>query len=335
MLLLLLLLVWFAVLSALFMSLTSLAPRRRALASLASLTSLQQRRHRFGMPLLLYGTAWKANQTASLVATALSRGFAGIDTACQPRHYNEAAVGQALAATAADVGVPLEELVANLFVQTKFTPLDGQDRDKPLPYDAAAPIAEQVVQSFHTSQRQLGLVNFHSFVLHSPYRALADTLEAWNAMAALRDGQLVEHIGISNIYDADQFLEFYNAVETKPRFVQNHLHQRTRHLRPLLPLLAARNVSLQLFWTLSGNRHVLTAPPFVRLAQQHSLSVEQLFYAFLLQRGLHADVPVTILDGTTDAQHMSDDLLVSSSQFDAALLTEADLALIRSLLHDD
>lgn len=32
----------------------------------------------------------------------------------------------------------------SLFLQTKFTSLDGQDRRQPLPYDARAPLAEQV-----------------------------------------------------------------------------------------------------------------------------------------------------------------------------------------------
>lgn len=314
----------------------SLAPlTNRPVRAFATLASQQQRRHRLGMPLLLYGTAWKGNQTSQLVYEALNRGFAGIDTACQPKHYQQRGVGIALAAAAQEKGISVEEFAANLFIQTKFTPFDGQDRSKPLPYDPDMPISEQVVQSFHTSQRELGLVNFHSLVLHSPYRELSDTLEAWNAMSAIRDGQLVEQIGISNIYDADQFLEFYDAVESKPRFVQNHLHERSHHLRPLLPLLAALNVSLQLFWTLTGNQHVLKAPSFILLSQQHSLSPEQLFYAFLLQRGLHPDVPVTILDGTTNSQHMSDDLTVSNNQFDAALLKEADLEMIRNLLFID
>lgn len=46
------------------------------------------------IPRLIYGTAWKAENTADLVYKALKNGFRGIDTAAQPKHYNEGGVGQ-------------------------------------------------------------------------------------------------------------------------------------------------------------------------------------------------------------------------------------------------
>jgi diketogulonate reductase-like aldo/keto reductase len=44
------------------------------------------------IPKLVYGTAWKKEQTADLVYTALKAGFRGIDTAAQPKHYDELGV---------------------------------------------------------------------------------------------------------------------------------------------------------------------------------------------------------------------------------------------------
>lgn len=44
------------------------------------------------MPKLVYGTAWKKDRTTDLVYTALKTGFRGIDTAAQPKHYNEQGV---------------------------------------------------------------------------------------------------------------------------------------------------------------------------------------------------------------------------------------------------
>jgi diketogulonate reductase-like aldo/keto reductase len=41
---------------------------------------------------LVYGTAWKKDQTADLVYLALKTGFRGIDTAAQPKHYDERGV---------------------------------------------------------------------------------------------------------------------------------------------------------------------------------------------------------------------------------------------------
>jgi len=47
------------------------------------------------MPWLIYGTAWKKERTADLVVKAIQAGFKGIDTACQPKHYDEPLVGEA------------------------------------------------------------------------------------------------------------------------------------------------------------------------------------------------------------------------------------------------
>ncbi len=48
------------------------------------------------IPKILYGTAWKKEQTAKCVEMALGCGFRGIDTACQPKHYREDLVGEGL-----------------------------------------------------------------------------------------------------------------------------------------------------------------------------------------------------------------------------------------------
>src|SRR3954451_19508068 len=102
------------------------------------------------VPRFLYGTAWKEDQTRRLTELALRRGFRGLDTANQRRHYHEAAVGQAIAASVAAGLVAREDL----FVQTKFTFRGGQD-DR-LPYDPGAPIPAQVEQSFAGSLEHLG-----------------------------------------------------------------------------------------------------------------------------------------------------------------------------------
>src|SRR5205823_2090771 len=97
------------------------------------------------VPRLLYGTAWKEDQTRPLTELAIKAGFRGIDTANQRRHYHEAAVGEAVAAAIAGGIVRRDDL----FLQTKFTFRDGQDHR--LTYDPEAPIATQVAQSFASS----------------------------------------------------------------------------------------------------------------------------------------------------------------------------------------
>src|SRR6266851_2314883 len=97
------------------------------------------------VPRFLYGTAWKEDETQRLTELALRQGFRGIDTANQRRHYHEAAVGRAVAASIASGLVARDEL----FLQTKFTFRRVQDHR--LPYDPQAPISVQVAQSFASS----------------------------------------------------------------------------------------------------------------------------------------------------------------------------------------
>lgn len=44
----------------------------------------------------IYGAAWKKDHTKGLVKRALKAGFRKIDTAAQPRHYQEELVGEAI-----------------------------------------------------------------------------------------------------------------------------------------------------------------------------------------------------------------------------------------------
>src|SRR5262249_14768220 len=99
------------------------------------------------VPRFLYATAWIEVGTQRLTEPALSQCFRGIDTAIQRRHYHEAAVGQAIAASIRSGLVTRDDL----FLQTKFTFRRGQDHR--LPYDPNAPIPVQVEQSFMSSLR--------------------------------------------------------------------------------------------------------------------------------------------------------------------------------------
>src|SRR5947209_3995733 len=137
------------------------------------------------LPLLIYGTAWKKEKTAELVKKAVLYGFRGIDTACQPKHYNEPAVGQALRCLYPK-GISRE----SLFIQTKFTPLTGQDPSR-VPYNPSAPLAEQVRQSFRASLENLNIDYLDALLLHSPLTTHQQTMEAWHAMEELQQRGMV------------------------------------------------------------------------------------------------------------------------------------------------
>eukprot|EP00961_Rhodomonas_salina_P088656 1192804-Rhodomonas_salina.1 len=78
------------------------------------------------MPPMMYGTAWKAERSEELVLQAIRAGFRGVDTACQPKHYNEPGVGAGVHRAMETLGIGRGEL----FLQSKFTPLRGQDPNK-------------------------------------------------------------------------------------------------------------------------------------------------------------------------------------------------------------
>ena len=121
------------------LSSSSVLPRLRGGAAAAAAAGSGAASALWGRELpFLYGTAWKKEQTTDLVVSAVRAGFRGVDTACQPKHYREELVGAALARLAAEDGIARDAL----WLQTKFTPLPGQDLQT-VPYDKAAKPADQ------------------------------------------------------------------------------------------------------------------------------------------------------------------------------------------------
>ncbi|MBH0210131.1 MAG: aldo/keto reductase, partial [Nitrospira sp.] len=147
------------------------------------------------IPSFMYGTAWKKEATTGLVLQAVEAGFRAIDTANQLVHYDEARVGEALLQSAKQ-GISRD----TLFLQTKFTPVNGQDHR--LPYDARASLTVQVEQSFASSLAHLHTDYLDSYVLHGPCsrRGLgAEDWEVWAAIESLYDSGKTKIIGISNV----------------------------------------------------------------------------------------------------------------------------------------
>src|SRR5262249_53742949 len=143
-----------------------------------------------------YGTAWKEDDTQRLTQLAVQQGFRGIDTANQRAHYQEAGVGEAIAASIKS-GLASRH---DLFLQTKFTFREGQDHR--LPFDADAPIATQVQQSFTSSLTHLGVTRIDSYVLHGPMyqRGLTSAdWEAWRAMEGIHESGGARFLGVSNV----------------------------------------------------------------------------------------------------------------------------------------
>jgi len=249
-------------------------------------------------PRILYGTAWKKARTEALVATAIRQGFRGIDTAGQPRHYHEPGVGAGIAACLRE-GV-LDR--AGLYLQTKFTPLSGQD-PKQLPYDPRAALCEQVAQSFESSLRNLQTPYVDCLVLHSPLPD-AQQHDVWQAMEAIFDAGGARQLGISNCHELNVLETLYRWARIKPAVVQNRFHADTRYDREIRAFCRQQRIVYQSFWTLTANPQVLAQERVQGLAVKYGRTPAQILFRYLTQEGI---VPLT---GTTSEVHMREDLQI-------------------------
>jgi diketogulonate reductase-like aldo/keto reductase len=245
-------------------------------------------------PRILYGTAWKKDETESLVRTALLQGFRGIDTACQPKHYHEAGVGAALRGTLART---------DLYLQTKFTPLSGQDPAR-IPYDPKASLAEQVRQSLAVSLRNLGTDYLDCLVLHSPLPSRRRTQEVWRTMESMVESREVRQLGISNCYRLEELEALFDSARYKPAVVQNRFYADTGYDREIRAFCRQHGMIYQCFWTLTANPQVRAQRTVRELATKHRRTPAQLLFRYLTQNDI---VPLT---GTRSEIHMREDLAI-------------------------
>lgn len=266
-------------------------------------------------PTFIYGTAWKKDATTQLVQTAVKAGFKAIDTANQPKHYSEWLVGEALEGLARG-GIGRD----SLFIQTKFTPLNGHD-DR-VPYDPQADLKTQVLQSFERSLKHLRTDRLDSYLLHGPYSfpGLGDEdWEVWGAIEELYRAGRTGMIGISNV----NYLQLAALVERatiKPMVVQNRCYANRGWDREVREVCREHGIMYQGFSLLTANVPVLHHPPVVDIARKLGVGAMQVIFRFAMQVGM---VPLT---GTSNEQHMKQDLDV-----DRIMLSEDEVSFIESI----
>ncbi|GMK54770.1 hypothetical protein CspeluHIS016_0113560 [Cutaneotrichosporon spelunceum] len=248
------------------------------------------------MPKIIYGTAWKKDRTADLVYAALKAGFRAIDTACQPKHYREDLVGVGVQRALAD-GLSRDDL----YLQTKFTSVDGQDRTQPLPYDDTAPVATQVAQSVARSLSNLGVEALDAVLLHSPLRTRAATLEAYAALEAERAAGRVGRLGVSNV-GADELRWLLGRVSVN--VVQNRWYEGNGWDWEVYDLCRSEGIEYQAFWTLTGSPGLLASRPVRALAARQGCTPQQVVYRLCQLWN------ITPLCGTTNEAHMREALEV-------------------------
>ena len=275
-----------------------------------------------GRPYIIYGTAWKKDETADLVSEAVKSGFRMIDTACQPKHYQEDLVGKGWSEAAATLGLKREDLS----LQTKFTSLDGQDPNR-IPYDKSASLEDQVKQSLAKSLDNLRTTYLDSLVLHSPMSTHHDTMTVWRTFEGFVDEGKVRRLGVSNCYDPQKFEKIFDEARIKPAVLQNRFYAESGFDVKLRNFCKKHDVKYQSFWTLSANRKALATPQIKELAQSKGLTPQTLMYAYMLLNG-H-----TPLDGTTNKGHMDEDIAIMKRVFEGEqIFDEEEMALIGKIL---
>lgn len=160
------------------------------------------------MPQLGYGVWRVSNEEAvTCVTQAIKAGYRSIDTASI--YENEEGVGQALAAT----DVPRSDL----FVTTKL----WNDKRS---YDAA-------LTAFDESLKRLKLDYVDLYLIHWPGVTGESYVDAWRALARLKEEGRVRSIGVSNfmpshlqrLIDVSGIVPTINQIELHPRFQQKEL----------------------------------------------------------------------------------------------------------------
>ncbi|KAI0779521.1 Aldo/keto reductase [Fomes fomentarius] len=232
---------------------------------------------------IIYGTAWKKERTTALVVTAVLNGFRAIDTG------SEDLVGEALQILYDKHGLAREDL----YIQTKYTPIGGQDTSQPLPYDPRADIPTQVQASVQTSLKNLRTPYLDSVLLHSPLRTLPDTLSAWRALVTLRDSGVVRKIGVSNTYD----VRTLEALERDGG-------RRNQWDNDVWAYCVKHGIQYQSFWTLSGSPSLLRHPAIQAISKAKGCTPAQALFRIAQLNG------ITPLCGTTNEQHMDDAVAV-------------------------
>ncbi|KAH9887541.1 Aldo/keto reductase [Xylariomycetidae sp. FL2044] len=258
---------------------------------------------------LLYGTAWKGETTASLTEEALKKGFRGIDSANYPTAYDEPRVGEGIARALAS-GLDRKEL----FIQSKYCPAWAHDPDK-IPFDEHQDIHGQVVESVRQTLENLKVDYLDALMLHTPFKKEEDNFVAWEALESFVPDK-ARALGCSN-FDAPLLEKLISTASVKPTIVQNPFFRTHSFDVDVRAVCEKHGLVYQSFSVLKGNDDILSSDVVTALADK--LKVEHALAVYILVLSLGN---VQILDGTTKAERMENDLKVVDSVLGDAELVD-------------
>jgi diketogulonate reductase-like aldo/keto reductase len=201
---------------------------------------------------------------------------------------------------------------------SRFTPISGQDTTNPIPYNPLDSISQQITTSCQKSLTNLHTTYIDSYLLHSPFPTIEETLEAWHTLMKLQDEGKVRMIGMSNTYDVKILVALQKA--RKVQVVQNRWYEGNKWDKQVFNYCHQHEIMYQCvscsfvffpsiadskhrsFWTLTGSPSLVGSPAIARIAEDSSLTPAQAVLRHAQMRGV---VP---LSGTTNESHMRQDL---------------------------
>ena len=255
----------------------------------------------------------------------------------QPRHSREDLACAGVRRALADGTIGSR---ADLFLQTKFTPILYQDVEM-TPYDRSVPIDQQVCQSIESSLRNFVVTHVEEsyidwFVLHSAMpgvHGVADMAEAWRAMEAFVPRR-VRRLGFSSVQDEGgieqlEVLLTSPEIKVRPSVAQDPFdpasgfgaatRRRIAEVGQNIRAANVGNVSLvtaaatgpdtegghpivfQTHWTLTSNPDLIAGELVGGVASTAGVSREVVVYSLVLGLG-----STTVLDGSVN--HIEEDL---------------------------
>ncbi len=268
------------------------------------------------IPKIIYGTAWKEDRTKDLVSKALKSGYRAIDTANQRKHYHEAQIGEAI-----QEWFSLDQKRDELFLQSKFTYINGQDHR--LPYDPRSSLNTQVKQSFESSLIHLKTTYLDSYLIHGPYSPYDFTdndWEVWEAMEELYDLKKVKSLGVSNV-GLNHIKTLFENAKIKPTWVQNRCFANRGWDQNVRQYCIKNGISYQGFSLLTANPYMFQHPKVNEISSRTGKTSAQVIFQFTTKIG------ITPLTGTTQEIHMIQDL-----DFEDIQINEEDINILESAL---
>ena len=210
-------------------------------------------------------------------------------------------------------GIPRHELyLQTLFVSTSVigygTRNCNVDASFACPPPSNATIEDQVRSSIESSLSNLQSSYIDAVLVHN-FRARLqpydETIRAWRVLEDYVDRDIVRHLGIVSVHDAEYLTKLYDETRIKPSIIQNRFHSNRGYDINLRPLFRQWGMANQLFWILTGSAggRVRNNDVVKGIAKKMGgVSPQVLLYSLVLELG------GTPLIGSQNISHMREDV---------------------------